>query len=242
MPRKKTIGKKAGVKNSARVLERRERVADLYLRGFSCPQIASECGLSNTTIWEDIRAIQDAWIESSIVNFDRRIAIEIQRLDKVEAEAWVAWDRSKSAEIVKVGSQRVSNGEESQAARQVIRGAKLLGTDPKTGKPIEVIEREGDPRFLKIILDCHDRRTKLLKIPYFEALLAIQTGNRTDGDEGTESEAGRDSVARLTQCIIETAGRIKSGNDAESGAETFPRGESGTAELLSRYGKTPLAD
>jgi predicted transcriptional regulator len=80
---------------SLRVNIRRKRVADLYLQGWTQTAIAADIGVTQPTVSLDLKKIQEAWRKDSIRDFDLRREIELQKIDRVEREAWSAWERSQ---------------------------------------------------------------------------------------------------------------------------------------------------
>ena len=75
-----------------------------------------------------------------MLDFDKRMAIELARIDRVEREAWLAYERKIGAKQRKKMSVKAGN---------------------KDGEVV-MWDEAGDPRFLKIVLDCIDRRSALL--------------------------------------------------------------------------------
>ena len=77
------------------ILQRRQRVSDLYLQGRPLHSISEELRVPMTTLWRDLKAIQKEWRSSTIRNFDEQVEQELKKLDLVEREAWEAYERSK---------------------------------------------------------------------------------------------------------------------------------------------------
>lgn len=76
-------------------LERdRAETASLYLQGTTQAAIGERQGFTQQQISYDLKAIRRAWLESSLVDFNERRALELAKLDHLEAVAWAAWDRS----------------------------------------------------------------------------------------------------------------------------------------------------
>ncbi len=119
---------------------RRAKVADLYLKCFSQRQIALELGISQATVCRDLLAVQDEWVKSAMLDFDKRKAMELAKIDRVEREAWLAYERKIGPKQRKKMSVKAGN---------------------KDGEVV-MWEEAGDPRFLRIVLDCIDRRSALL--------------------------------------------------------------------------------
>lgn len=128
-----------------------ERITAMYLKGMYQSDIAAELGLSQGQISNDIKIIQKRWQSQTSLNLDEAKSKELARIDILEREFWQAWETSKS---------------ERTKARQEIGTTK----DPQTGKPVinkssmEKEQRDGNPAFLQGVLNCIDRRCKLLGI------------------------------------------------------------------------------
>lgn len=113
---------------------------DAYLEGKSMAVIGKELGVSAMTICRDIAAIREAHKDEFIHEYSIWKDRELARLDKVEAEAWDAWERSKrDAEMV-----RTTSGPDGITTVSETKG------------------QYGDPRFLNIFNSCIDQRCKIL--------------------------------------------------------------------------------
>jgi len=121
----------------------RQQVAKLSLEGLSTYAIAAQMNVSQRTVWRDLEIIRKEWRDRSVEMIDEVKAKELAKLDKVEAEAWAAYWRSTTDREKRVAEMRPG---------------------PSGGKftKIETEGQAGDPRFLKIILDCQERRAKIL--------------------------------------------------------------------------------
>ena len=139
--------------------QQRERdliiVSQMYLRGDTQQAMADAVsanyeGLSVTRqqISYDIKELHRRWVKEQIINIDAAKARELARVDKLEREAWDAWERSQQdAETITTEKAVLAKGADAD----------------KRAK--EVHRREGqvgDPRFLSVIEWCIERRAKLL--------------------------------------------------------------------------------
>ena len=122
------------------IAHRRHQVGELYLQGLPQISIAQELGVSQATVCRDLRALHKQWRESDIRDFDQAVTVQLKKLDRVEREAWAAWERSKqpleSTTVVSDGSAK--------------RAQKL------------VKQQAGDPRYLELALKCSAARRALL--------------------------------------------------------------------------------
>lgn len=79
-------------------------IAKLYLRGLSFRRIAEELcqdrpyTLSHVQIKKDIDGILQEWRSEMLQDLNDLKLKEVQKLNKVEAEAWLAYDRSKESQ------------------------------------------------------------------------------------------------------------------------------------------------
>lgn len=122
------------------VAERRQKVADLYLQGWTQMAIAAHIGNAQTTVSADLRKIHAEWMESAVRDFDEARGVELKKLDRIEREAWAAWERSQ-----KPAQSAQFNDETNQ--RRTRRHVK---------------NQYGDPRFLEIVHKCIVGRCALL--------------------------------------------------------------------------------
>lgn len=130
----------------------RRNVADLYLKGHSIMQIAAMLGMSHSTVSSDLAFLREEWIRTAAKSFDAKVSEQLARLDRLEREAWLGWERS-----MKLAEKRVGKTTQSP----------LLGGQPgavttRTETTFEQIERVGDPRFLNTIREIVAERSKLL--------------------------------------------------------------------------------
>jgi len=119
---------------------RRQQVAEFYVQGWTQQQIAAHLDICQTTVCFDLKALRKEWRESSIRDFDTRREVELKKLERVEREAWAAWERSQ-----KPLQSAVVNGEDGTArARKTVKN------------------QHGDPRFLDQVQRCIAQRRALL--------------------------------------------------------------------------------
>jgi len=120
--------------------QRRQQVADLYLQGWTQGAIAKETGVAQGTVCNDLKVIRQMWKESAVDDFEVWKQTELRRLERVEREAWSAWERSQKP---------------AQEAR--FQDGAANGRSQKT-----VRNQYGDPRFLEVVLKCVSGRRSIL--------------------------------------------------------------------------------
>jgi hypothetical protein len=140
------------------MLERRHKVADLYIQGWTQMRIAAEFGCSQATVSQDLIFIRQDWRASAIRNFDEARDLELQKIDRIEREAWAAWERSQKP------SQSATTSDEPN--------------DRRTRRHVK--NQYGDPRFLEIVNRCIAARCALLGL--------AKSPVETDGDGFTFNE------------------------------------------------------
>jgi len=143
-------------KNAAMVDERRARVASYKVRGFSIRQMRvalAEDGHTNPATGEpwsigilarDLSELDKRWKAEALRDIAAWKVVELERLDAVERAAWEAWERG-------IGKKQKTITERNQGGKGSVAKAR-----------IETEELNGDPRYLAVILDCQQRRARLL--------------------------------------------------------------------------------
>ncbi|OFY61618.1 MAG: hypothetical protein A2Y71_03005 [Bacteroidetes bacterium RBG_13_42_15] len=126
------------------IIERRSRVADLYLKGTPQYKIGMICKVSTSQVSRDLKILSKKWVESSMQNIDELKARELEKINQTEREAWKGWERSCQ---VKTKKRHATSDFEK-------------GT--KNESSVERIKSAGDSHFLEIILRCIRQRSELL--------------------------------------------------------------------------------
>jgi DNA-binding CsgD family transcriptional regulator len=129
--------------DTIRVADRRLTVSKLYLTGKGQYEIAKATGVTQATISTDLKWLREQWIRSALVAFNERQSIELAKLDRVEAEAWDAWERSKQP-IERTTTERVAEGDKDDK--------------PRTKASRVTENRHGDLGALAIVTECIKRR------------------------------------------------------------------------------------
>ncbi len=126
------------------------------------PTIAQAVGVRSIgTIANDVEALRAKWHDQAWRTYDAHVDEMLARIETVETEAWAAWERSKSQQgttatkIVREGNADAPSREEASDRRQ---------------------DRDGDPRFLTIILECQDRRARILGLKDAGKVMPMRPG------------------------------------------------------------------
>lgn len=135
-----------------RTTEQRENdlvfCTDLFLRGYSYRQISDLLNQRNAKmgldyaivppmrVYKDLKQLLINWKREHEENIDLYITKELSKLDKIEAELWDAWERSKKRIVSKI----------RQSGLKKVRSETFAG----------------NPRYLDLVLSVQQRRAKLL--------------------------------------------------------------------------------
>jgi predicted transcriptional regulator len=133
-----------------RILERRKRVAGMYLRGMSQWEIGRHLGVTQQCVAKDVHALEKEWLASAVVAIDAAKAKELARIDRLERIAWRAWRRSCQRKERATTRMERKLDEDAQKAKTV------------TSKATEL--RDGNPEYLKRVEWCISKRCELLKL------------------------------------------------------------------------------
>lgn len=122
-----------------------QAIVRLYLRQKSHKEIAEACNVSVQYVGQQIKKVKDVWLESALVDFNKRQNQELARIDSLEAEYWKAWD----------GSQQ----DETREAMEYVEEDSLMRLSRKR---VETIKKNGASAFLQGVQWCIDQRCKIL--------------------------------------------------------------------------------
>jgi hypothetical protein len=133
-----------------RILERRKRVAGMYLQGMSQWEIGRQLGVTQQCIAKDVQALEKEWLASAVVDIDAAKAKELARIDRLERVAWRAWRRSCQRKEKATTRMEKKLHEDAQQAKTVTSRATEL--------------RDGNPEYLKRVEWCISKRSELLRL------------------------------------------------------------------------------
>ncbi len=135
---------KGPVRNTTRREHDYQVEADMYLSGVYQSAIATKLGISQQQVSYDLKVLQKRWQESALVNIDVAKGKELARCDTVERWAWRSFKRSV------------------RIAEKSIEMSRIAGEVKFAEKRVEREQLIGDPRFLTIVMQCIERRCKIL--------------------------------------------------------------------------------
>lgn len=118
----------------------RSVISELLLKGWTQAAIGQYLEISQSQVSRELRRIKEDWKKESNRDFDLSVEQELKRLELIERTYWQAWDKSLQPK-------------ESTSSEK-------KGSEVKVGKRTE--QRAGNPAYLKGVMECIDRRCKLL--------------------------------------------------------------------------------
>jgi hypothetical protein len=146
---------------SAQVLaatERRERVAELIMRGLTHREIAAKEGVDHSTITRDLAKVRKLWEDRAATHYAQWVAEEIAKTEKIEKEAWAAYERScRDEETIHAGRTSGRATQDGERLPDLVKSYKSIKS------------QAGDARFLELINKVAERRNKICRLISTEA-------------------------------------------------------------------------
>lgn len=133
-------------RSKQQIIDDRAKIADMFLKSYSHRQITEQLNaqnpysLSAQQILRDIHVIISDWKTSTSALIDERMEQDLMKLEKIENEAWEAWDRSRGKKITKTATE----------------------SDGVKTKQIKEEQLIGEPKFLDLIRQVLQDRANLL--------------------------------------------------------------------------------
>jgi hypothetical protein len=159
-----------------------QQIAEMYLSGRTQADTGNVLNLTQQTVSNDLKTLQQRWLDSSLRDFDELRAEQLAKIDRLEAEYWAGWSRSTRP--------RTRKGKKSKSSKGP------MGDSDESSVVVE--ERDGNPSWLAGVDKCIERRCKLLGLdaPVKTDLSINQTfadfvlaaAGDIDGEDGAESE------------------------------------------------------
>lgn len=123
---------------------RRLRVVNRYIAGETMREIAKLEEVSPATVCSDVAAVRKQWRVAMNHNLEEWKERELARIDMVESHATESFERSLAETKKSVAERTEADGEVTSKTR------------------MEKQDQAGDPRFLRIMLDCVSERCRIL--------------------------------------------------------------------------------
>jgi hypothetical protein len=149
------------------IRRRRAEVARLYCQGWPQHRIGAKFGVTHQQIGKDLSVIRAEWRRVMVEEYDRIKDEQLAKLDETERQAWRGWRRSlRDAERVTskrdLAPPQVPEADPDNSDNPV---SQATVAPQQIGPAEETTVREGqagDPRFLQIVMDCIDKRLRLV--------------------------------------------------------------------------------
>jgi len=128
-------------------------IAPLYLRGHSIRHIVDHVNKKSSrktslrTVHNDIKTLMAEWKEARLMEIDDAKRVELERINEVEKTAWGGWEKSLK---LKTSVKKKGGGSNSAGAY----------TSEEESTKVE--ESAGNPAFLRIVMDCVNKRCEIL--------------------------------------------------------------------------------
>jgi len=119
-------------------------ISELYQKMYSQQEIAEKLNLSQPTVSRDISQLIKDWQKSALVNIDIIKSEQLEKINILEREAWIAWEKSK-------GDLEKMHSEET-----------IVEHRTKKKKYLTKQKTSGNTRHLQVIEWCIDKRCELL--------------------------------------------------------------------------------
>jgi len=133
--------KKGQRRDKAQIERDRREIARLYLRGEYQSEIAKRLDISQPTVSNDLKVIQEQWKVDRVDDINERKNIELAKIDALEIEYWSAWTESQKNEETK---KAVKIGDKQVKQEMISKG------------------QSGNPAFLRGVEWCINKRCDLL--------------------------------------------------------------------------------
>lgn len=155
-------------------------VARLYLTGQTQAAIGKQLGIAQSQVCYDLKIIRQRWLDSQVRDFDEARAVELAKIDAVEVQFWVGWERSLRDKEIK-----------QKKSKTGVAASEEEGTT--------VHGQAGDPRFLDGVMKCIQKRCELLGLDAAKKLSLLDGDGNNYGPFLTEDERR----ARLLAVLLE---------------------------------------
>lgn len=145
-----------GKKKKRLIAMRRQRLAQLYLRGITNhTELAEMLDVSRDTIRKDLIALEAEWKASAVHDFGRHVDVLFQKLQDREREAHAWWLRSQQGDDRKVVTTTTGKSKEKDS---------MGGTPPVNEVMHETRSNPGDPRYFQALRDIWEQYYQLVAL------------------------------------------------------------------------------
>jgi hypothetical protein len=136
-------------------------IAVLMLKGRNQFEVSAWIGanrtytLSHSQCQREMGVIIQRWKDSAFSGIDELRRVEIEKISRVEREAWDAWESSKQVNIYKSSTRRETEVGKDENGKDIVNAGSAV-------KTVASRTQSGDARFLDIVMRCIEKRTSLL--------------------------------------------------------------------------------
>ena len=162
----------------------RYRIAELYLRGWTQTEIATELEISQATVNGDLSKIRERWRSSALVMFNERESAELEKIDALEAMYVEGFRRSLEKKRIK--TTRSVPVPDKETGKVDTKNLSFIAVEESLREELSV----GDARWLEGINKCIDQRCRILGL-YRTTPASAGSGDST---ETGQSVKGRVSI------------------------------------------------
>jgi hypothetical protein len=138
-----------------------EELAKMYLRGYTPVELSIHFKVSTGQIYSDLKMLRERWKENATELISEHKNKELERIDRIEKEAWDQWERSKLERAERISRKRsqVDKGHVFNDKGKKVPTESSSKEEETQEKRMESI---GDPRLLQVINDCRKDRMRIL--------------------------------------------------------------------------------
>jgi predicted transcriptional regulator len=171
------------------IRERRKAAAEMYMRGLTQQEIALALGCDKSLVCRDLQEVRRQWRESAMRDWDEAVGQQLEELERLREQYWEAWERSKQDRTRRRRRKRKA-GESKDSVREV---------------STYVEQRDGNPKFLAGVMQCIERRCKLL---------GLDAPTRVDLDVNLTAQQRRDRLLGVLAALRDSPGVVPEVIDA----------------------------
>lgn len=170
---------KRGQKRSPVQRERdRHTIAQMALKGYSQLEIADYLEISQGQISKELKRIKENWRDRAVRDQALAQGRALAKLELVEREFWEAWQASRSAKETALVEQLAIATDSGDRAGNT-----------RTKKQKRTQDQNGDPAFLRGVLDCIKEQAKVLGLYPADSDRSGSSHNPVGNGTGLSAEA-----------------------------------------------------
>ena len=145
-------------RKKAEQLRDRKREAALYLKGYDQTEIAEELGITQGTVSRDLKALQEEWRKSTLVDVHEARTDVLAKIAVLYHTYWQGYKESKEEKVTTFQEKTTARGANKKDPQ------KPIISDEKSKAAAKKEQRIGDPRFLAGVQWCIEQWIKIYGI------------------------------------------------------------------------------